>query len=60
MVYLEYRLPNPRNEDSEGQQMFLAPSADNQTCNYDTECSIHHPSQPTLTSKGLSHSKMKW
>ena len=26
MVYLEYRLPNPWNEDSEGQQMFLAPS----------------------------------
>ena len=38
---------------------FLAPSADKQTCNYDTECSNHHPSLSTLGSKGLSHSKMK-
>ena len=29
------RLPHPRSEDSQGQEMFLAPSADNQTRNYD-------------------------
>ena len=40
--------------------MFVAPSADKQTRNYDTECSNHHPSMTTLRSKGLSRSKMKW
>ena len=40
---------------------FIAPSADKQTCNYDTECSNHHPSlSSTLRSEGLSRSKMKW
>ena len=29
----------------------LAPSADNQTRNYDTECSNHHPSLSTLRTK---------
>ena len=29
------RLPHPRSGDSQGQEMFLAPSADNQTRNYD-------------------------
>ena len=29
--------------DSQGQETFLAPSIDNQTCNYDKECSNHHP-----------------
>ena len=37
------RLPHPRNRDSQGQETFLAPSADNQTNNYDAECSNHHP-----------------
>ena len=54
------RLPHPRSGDSQGQETFLAPSTDKQTSNYDTECSNHHPSQSTLTSKGLSRSKMKW
>ena len=45
--------------DSQGQETFLAPSADKQAHNYDTECSNHHPSLSTLRSKGLSHSKMK-
>ena len=36
----------------------FAPSADNQTCNYDTECSNHHPSLSTLRSKGLS--RVRW
>ena len=54
------RLPHPRSGDSQGQETFLAPSADKQTQNYDTECSNHHPSLSTLMSKGLSCSKMKW
>ena len=32
------RPPHPRIGDSQGQETFLAPSADKQTCNYDTEC----------------------
>ena len=36
------RLPHPRSGDSQGQETFLAPSADKQTRNYDTECSNHH------------------
>ena len=46
------RLPHPRSGDSQGQEMFLAPSADKQTRNYDTECSNHHPSQSTRRPKG--------
>ena len=38
------RLSHPQNGDSQGQETFLAPPADKQTCNYDTECSNHHPS----------------
>ena len=45
---------------SQGQETFLAPSADKQTRNYDTECSNHHPSLSTLRPKGLSRSMMKW
>ena len=40
--------------------MFLAPSADKQTCNCDIECSNHHPSLSTLRPKGLSHSKINY
>ena len=54
------RLPHPQSRDSQGQETFLAPSANKQTHNYDTQCSNHHPSLPTLTSKGLSRSIMKW
>ena len=49
-IYSEYtvnaivRLPHPRSRDSQGQETFLAPSADKQTRNYDTECSNDHPS----------------
>ena len=46
-----------RNED---QEMYLAPSADSQTCNHDTECSNHYPSLSKENSKGLSSSKIKW
>ena len=54
------RLPHPWSGDSEGQETFLTPSADNQTRNYDTECSNLHPSLSALRSKELSRSKMKW
>ena len=46
--------------DNQGQETFLAPSVDNQTRNYDRECSNHNISLSTLNSKGLSRSKMKW
>ena len=54
------RLPHPWSGDSQGQETFLARSADMQTRNYDTECSNHHPSQSTRRPKGMSHSMMKW
>ena len=54
------KLPHPRSADSKGQETFLAPSADKQTRNYDTECSNHHLPLSILSSKGLSRSKMKW
>ena len=38
------RLPHPRSGDSQGQETFLAPSADKQTHNYDMEFSNHHSS----------------
>ena len=53
------RLPHRRNGDSQGQETVLAPPADKQTRNYDTDCSNHHPSLSTLRPKGLSRSKMK-
>ena len=42
------RLPHPQSRDSQGQETILAPSANNKTHNYDTECSNHHPSLLTL------------
>ena len=39
------RLPHPRSGDSQGQETFLAPSADKQTCNYDTRV-LKPPSLP--------------
>ena len=53
------RIPHTWSRDSQGQETCSAPSADNQTRSYDTECSNHHPSPLTLSSKGLSRSKMK-
>ena len=53
------RLPHPRSGDSQGQETFLALSADKQTRNYYTECSNHHPSLSTRRPKGLSRSMMK-
>ena len=54
------RLPHPWSGDSQGQETFLAPSADKQTHNYETECLNHHFSLWTIRPKGFSHSKMKW
>ena len=54
------RLSHPRSGDSQNQETFLAPSADKRTCNYDLECSNHHPSLSKLKAKGLSGSKRKW
>ena len=54
------RLPHSWNGDTKGQETVLAPSADKETCKYDTECSNSHPSLSTQKSKGLSRSKMKW
>ena len=53
-------LPHSWRGDSQGQETFLAPSADKPTRNYDIECSNHHPSLSNLRPKGLSRSKMKW
>ena len=44
-IYAIVRLPYPWSGDIQGQEKFLAPSADKQTLNYDTECSNHYPSQ---------------
>ena len=54
------RLSHPRSGDTQVHEKFLAPSADDQTRNYDREFSNHHLSPSTLRSKRLSGSKMKW
>ena len=38
-------LPHPRSGDIQSQETFLAPSAEKQSCSYDTECSNHYPLQ---------------
>ena len=37
------RQAHSRSGDSQGKKMFLTPSADKQSRNYDIECSNHHP-----------------
>ena len=54
------RQPHPWSGDSQGQEMFLAPSADKSTRNYDIECSNHHPSLSTERPKTWRSSQMKW
>ena len=39
------RISHHRSGNSQGRGTFLASSVDNQTCNYDTECSNHHSFQ---------------
>ena len=46
-VHIRVILPHPWSGYSQGQETVLAPSTDKQTCNYDTECSNHHPSLST-------------
>ena len=53
------RVPNSRRGDNQGGGTFLARSADNQTRNYDTECSNYRPSLSTLRPKRLSRRKME-
>ena len=45
--------------DSQNQETFLAPSAEKQTRNYDTEYSNHHPYPYPPLSKRLSHNEIK-
>ena len=59
-VDLIVRLPHLRSGDSQGEEMFLAPSGDKPTRTHDIECPNHQPSLSTLRPKGLSGSKMKW
>ena len=54
------RLPHPWSGDSQNQETLLGPSAEKPPCNYDIECSNHHPSLSTLSPNRLSRSKMKW
>ena len=54
------RLPHLLNGNTQGQETFLASSADQKSRHYDIQCSKHHPSLSTLRPKGLSRSKMKW
>ena len=53
------RLPYPQREDSQWQEMVLAPSYDNQTCNYDNNPSNHYAFLSTVIPKELRQSKMK-
>ena len=53
-------LPHPQYGNSQGQETFLASSADKQTRKFNIECSNDHPSLSTLRPKGLSRSKTKW
>ena len=39
------RIAHLQSGDSQGQETYLAPYADKQTCNYDTTWSNHHPFQ---------------
>ena len=60
IVYVIVRLPNHWSRDSQGQQIFLAPSPDKQTRDHDIECSNHHPFLSTLRPRGLSRRKIKY
>ena len=59
-VDVTVRLPHPRSGDAQGQEKFLAPSANKQTRDYDIESSNNHPSVSTPRQNGFSRSKMKW
>ena len=50
------RLPHPRNGDHQGQETFVAPSAEEPNRTYEIKCLYHQPSLSTLRPKGLSRS----
>ena len=52
--------PENKGQKTRARKLFLVLSADKETCNYDIECSDHHPSLSTLRPKGLSRNKIKW
>ena len=52
------RLQYPQNGDSQGQEIFLAPYADMQTCNYDTVCAQTTFPPNHHKALGLSHSRI--
>ena len=54
------RLPHPRSRDSQGQEIFLAPSADKQTGNYDARMLKPLSLPINAKVKRLSRNKMKW
>ena len=52
--------PENKGQKTRARKFFLVLSADKETCNYDIECSDHHPSLSTLRPKGVSRNKIKW
>ena len=54
------RLRHPRSQDNQGQETFLAPSADKKTHNHNIQSSNHHSSISSLRPKGLCLSKIQW
>ena len=53
-------LPHLRSLDSQGEETFLAPSADKKTHNHNKQSSNHHPSLSILRPRGLSRRKIKY
>ena len=53
------RLLDSWSSDSQFQEIFLAPYADKQTCNFDIGRSNSHPSMSTLRPRALSSTKIK-
>ena len=53
------RLPYHWSQDNQGQETFLAPSADKKTHNHKMQSSNHHLSLSALRPKGLSRRKIK-
>ena len=54
------RLPHHGSGDSQGQETFLAPSADKETRKYDTRVLKPPSALSILRSNGLSRSRMNW
>ena len=66
MSYIHTNLPvnaivglsHPQNGNSQAQEMFLALSADNRTCNYDIECSFLYMYNKCTTAKKIGYTKV--